>query len=139
MATPVQRTSHVPTTTSHVSPTPTAVEPVPVAAPVGWLLAISGAAGVLLASWLVYPLDYDGMWAGYRGSAIGTVVIVAAMWLRSSLPAAPAIGLIGLCGVALVLFGVFLDNPHRVTVTEIAAGAVLLLAAGLLASGTNRR
>ncbi len=140
MATPVQRTSHVPAspathpTTAHVP-----VGPVPVVAPFGWVLTIAGAAGLLLATWLVYPLDADGMWAGYRDGIIGTLAIVAAMWLRSSLPARPAMGLIGLCGLALVLFGAFLDNPHRVLVSELAAGAVLLLAAGLLAAGSPRR
>lgn len=140
MATPVQRTSHVPTTSAAPSATATApVEPVHVVAPFGWVLAIAGAVGILLATWLVYPLDDDGMWAGYRGSALGTVALIGAMWLRSSLPAKPAIGLIGLSGVLLVLFGAFLDNPHRVLVSELSAGAVLLLAAGLLAAGSSRR
>ena len=140
MATPVQRTSHVPASpAAHPTTDHTPVEPLPVAGPVGWVLALSGAVGLLLATWLVYPLDYDGMWAGYRGSLIGTVVIVAVMWLRSSFPAMPAVGLIGICGALLVLFGVFLDNPTAVTVSELSAGVVLLLAAGLLASGGSRR
>ena len=140
MATPVQRTSHVPTTPSaHPTTATTPLEPVPVVAPLGWALALAGAIGLLLATWLLYPLHADGMWAGYRGSGIGTVVLIAAMSLRSSLPAKPAIGLIGLSGVALVLFAVFLDNPTRVLVPELLSGAVLLLAAGLLASGPLRR
>jgi hypothetical protein len=140
MATPVQRTSHVPASSAaHPTTGHQPVEAVPVVAPLGWVLAISGAVGLLLATWLVYPIDYDGMWAGYRGGIIGTVALVAAMSLRTSLPARPAIGLIGLCGVLLVLFGVFLDNPHRVLVSELAAGVVLMLAAGLLAAGSSRR
>lgn len=140
MATPVQRTSHVPASPeAHPTTGDTPVEPLPVAGPVGWVLALSGAVGLLLATWMVYPLDYDGMWAGYRGGLIGTVVLVAVMWLRSSFPAMPAVGVIGLSGALLVLLGVFLDNPTAVMVSELSAGVVLLLAAGLLASGSTRR
>ncbi|MDI6908381.1 hypothetical protein [Nocardioides sp.] len=136
MATPVQRTSHVP---AHPAADLPSAEPVPVVAPFGWLLALLGGVGLILATWLIYPLDEDGMWAGYRGSLIGTVVIVAALWLRTSLPARPAIGLIGLSGVLLVLFAVFLDNSQRVLVSELVAGIVLLLGAGLQAAGPHRR
>jgi drug/metabolite transporter (DMT)-like permease len=136
MATPVQRTSHVPV---HPAADLPSAEPVPVVAPFGWLLALIGGIGLLLATWLIYPTDYDGMWAGYRGSLIGTVVILAAMSLRTSLPARPAIALIGLCGVLLVLFAVFLDNSHRVLVSELAAGIVMLLGAGLQAAGPQRK
>ena len=136
MATPVQRTSHVP---AHTAADHSSAEPVPVVAPLGWLLALVGGIGLVLATWLIYPIDDDGMWAGYRGGVIGTVVILAAMSLRTSLPARPAIGLIGLSGVLLVFFAVFLDNAHRVLVSELAAGIVLLLAAGLQAAGPRRR
>ncbi len=136
MATPVQRTSHVP---AHPAADHSSAEPVPVVAPLGWLLALVGGIGLVLATWLIYPIDDDGMWAGYRGGVIGTVVILAAMSLRTSLPARPAIGLIGLSGVLLVFFAVFLDNAHRVLVSELAAGIVLLLAAGLQAAGPRRR
>ncbi len=141
MATPVQRTSHVPAHPAGAEPgfEHAHVEPVPVAAPLGWLLALAGGVGLLLATWLVYPTDYDGMWAGYVGGIIGTVVLVAVMVLRTSVPASPAIGVIGLSGVLLVLFAVFLDNPHRVLVSELAAGIVLLLATALLATGAQRR
>ncbi|HEY0951982.1 hypothetical protein [Nocardioides sp.] len=140
MATPVQRTSHVPTHPAATEPglEPTAAEPVPVVAPLGWLLALSGGVGLLLATWLVYPTDYDGMWAGYVGSIVGTVVLLAAMVLRTSFPARPAIGVIGLSGVLLVMLGVFRDSSHAVLVTELAAGIVLLLATGLLAAGSQR-
>lgn len=140
MATPVQRTSHVPApSAAHPIAGQQPVEAVPVVAPFGWVLAIAGAVGLLLATWLIYPLDDAGMWAGYRGGIIGTVAIVAAMSLRTSLPERPAISVIALCGALLVLFGVFLDNPQKVLVSELSAGAVLLLAAGLLAAGSPRR
>jgi len=140
MATPVQRTSHVPSHPAAAEPglETSAVEPVPVVAPLGWFLALGGGIGLLLATWLVYPTDYDGMWAGYVGSILGTLVLLAVMVLRTSLPARPAIGVIGLSGVLLVLLAVFRDSSHKVLVTELAAGMVLLLATGLLAAGSQR-
>jgi hypothetical protein len=133
MATPVRRPSAsvpAPHTSGY---TPAA--PVPVVAPFGWILALSAGIGLVLATWVLYPIDYDGMWAGYRDGIIGTLVIIAAMWLRSSLPAAPALGLIGLCGVAAVLFALFLDNPTEVFVAELAAGIVMLVSVAFQASG----
>jgi hypothetical protein len=133
MATPVRRPSASVPATHTPGYTPAA--PVPVVAPFGWILALSAGIGLVLATWVLYPIDYDGMWAGYRDGIIGTLVIIAAMWLRSSLPAAPALGLIGLCGVAAVLFAVFLDNPTEVFVAELAAGIVMLVSVAFQASG----
>ncbi|WP_133058890.1 MULTISPECIES: hypothetical protein [unclassified Nocardioides] len=132
MATPVRRPSASVPATPTSGYTPAA--PVPVVAPFGWILALSAGIGLVLATWVLYPIDYDGMWAGYRDGIIGTLVIIAAMWLRSSLPAAPALGLIGLCGVAAVLFAVFLDNSTKVFVAELAAGIVMLVSAAFQAS-----
>lgn len=133
MATPVRR----PSASVPATPTPgyTPAAPVPVVAPFGWILALSAGIGLVLATWMIYPTDYDGMWAGYRDGIIGTLVIIAAMWLRSSLPAAPAMGLIAVCGVAAVLFAVFLDNSTKVFVSELAAGIVMLVGVGFQASG----
>jgi hypothetical protein len=108
--------------------------PGPVVAPFGWILALAAGIGLVLATWVIYPIDYDGMWAGYRDGIIGSIVILAAMSLRSSLPATPAIGLIGVCGVAAVLFAVFLDNPTGVFVSELSAGIVMLVGAAFQAS-----
>ena len=131
MATPVKRSSNLPATYEPAAP-------VPVVAPFGWILALAAGIGLILATWMVYPIDYDGMWAGYRDGLIGTVVVLAALWLNTSLPKPPALGLLGLCGVLLVLFAVFLDDSHIVFVSELAAGVVLLVGTGLQAAGGRR-
>lgn len=111
------------------------LEPVPVVAPFGWTLVMAASVGLLLATWLLYPLDADGMWAGYRDGFIATIAIVGALALNTSLPKKPILGLLGLCGVLLVLFGVFLDNPTKVFIAETVGGAVLLAGTALYASG----
>jgi len=132
MATPERRTSHVPAVA-----TPPA-GPVPVVGPLGWALTLAAGIGLILATWMLYPGDNAGMWAGYRDGIIGTVVILAAMALNTSLPAKPALGLLGLCGVLLVLFAVFLDDTTKVFVTELVAGVVLLVGTGLQAAAGRR-
>ena len=131
MATPERRPrASVSTTTTSGAPG----APVRVAAPFGWALVVTAGIGLLLSSWALYPNDYDGMWAGYRAGLIGTVVLVAAMALRSTLPKRPSLGLLGLCGVLLVLFAVFLAEGTEVFVTELVAGIVLLIGTALQAS-----
>src|SRR5437868_485512 len=114
MSTPVKPSG------SSVPAVPTApaapLEPVPVVAPFGWVLIMGSGVGLILATWLLYPIDYDGMWAGYRDGIIATVVVLAALALNTSLPKKPALGLLGLCGILLVLFGLFLDNPTKVMI-----------------------
>jgi hypothetical protein len=132
MATPERRTTNLPAVA-----TP-AAGPVPVVGPLGWVLTLAAGIGLILATWVLYPGDYDGMWAGYRDGIIGTVVILAAMVLNTSLPAKPALGVLGLCGVLLVLFAVFLDDSTKVFVTELTAGIVLLVGTGMQASASRR-
>lgn len=129
MASPVKSSSNLPATTL------TPAEPVSVVGPLGWALVLTSGIGLILATWLLYPTDYDGMWAGYRDGIIGTVVILAAMALNTSLPKRPVVGLLGACGILLVLFGVFLDNPTEVLLSEVIAGALLLAGAGMVAAG----
>ena len=133
MSTPVKPSG------SSVPAVPTApaapLEPVPVLAPFGWLLILTAGIGLILATWLLYPLDYDGMWAGYRDGIIATVAVMGALALNTSLPKRPVLGLLGLCGILLVLFGFFLDNPTKVMISEVVAGAVLLAGTALYASG----
>ena len=128
MATPVQRSS------SSVPATYTPAEPVHVVGPGGWLLILVGGIGLILSSWLLYPIDYDGMWAGYRDGIIGTVVVLAAMALNTSLPDKLFLGLTGLAGVLAVLFAVFLENPTRVFVPELVFGVIILVGTGLRAA-----
>lgn len=129
MATPVKTTSNVPATTL------TPAEPVPVVGPLGVVLVVASALGLILATWLLYPTDYDGMWAGYRDGFIGTIVLVCAMALNTSLPKRPIIGIMGLSGILLVLFGVFLDNSTEVFISEVVAGGLLLAGTGMVAAG----
>ena len=131
MATPVKSSSNLPATTL------TPAEPVSVVGPLGWVLVLASGIGLILATWLLYPIDYDGMWAGYRDGIIATVVVIAAMALNTTLPKRPILGLLGICGILLVLFGVFLDNPTEFLLAEVVAGAVLLAGTGMIAAGNR--
>ena len=134
MSTPVKRPgSSVPAVAAPAAP----LEPVPVLAPFGWLLVLLAGTGLIAATWLLYPLDADGMWAGYRDGFIGTIVIACALSLKTSLPVKPVLGLLALSGILLVLFGLFLDNPTKVMISEVVAGGVLLAATALYASGNR--
>ncbi|MFC7494196.1 MULTISPECIES: hypothetical protein [unclassified Nocardioides] len=133
MATPERRTA--PGTPAVPTSTPDASGPAPVMAPFGWLLILLAGLGLILATWLVYGTEYDGMWAGYRDGIIGTAVVLCAMALNTSLPQKPILGVVGLCGILLILFAVFLDNETAVFVAELAAGIGMLVGAGLYASG----
>ena len=128
MATPARR-SDVPAAPSG---------PVPVLAPAGWLLTLAGGLGLILGSWMLYPLDYDGMWAGYRDGILGTVALVATMALNTSLPKRPAIGLLGLCGVLAVLFAVFISDEQVVFIMELICGIVLLVGTAFQAAAERR-
>lgn len=130
MATPERRTDQLP-----ALPQSSPGSPVPVAAPLGWALSVAAGIGLILASWLLYGTSADGMWAGYRDGIIGTVVLLAAMALNTTLPKRPAIGLLGLCGALLVLFAVFINEGQAVFITELAGGVVLLVGTALLAAG----
>ena len=134
MATPVERTSsHLPV--QHTPTQYTPLEPVPVVAPVGWLLCLVAGIGLMVSSWTLYDLAASGMWAGYHDGIIATVAIICAMALTTRLPEKPFLVVLGLCGVLLVLFALFLDNPRTIVITELAAGIGLLLGTGLQAAG----
>jgi len=133
MATPERRT--VPGTPAVPATAPVASGPVPVVAPLGWVLILVSGIGLIMATWLLYGTGYDGMWAGYRDGVIGTIVVLGAMGLNSSLPKQPILGLLGVAGILLVLFAVFLDDETVIFVSELVAGVVLLLGVGLYASG----
>lgn len=135
MATPERRTA--PGTPAVPTAAPVVSGPVPVMAPFGWLLIISAGIGLIMATWLAYGTDYDGMWAGYRDGIIGTVVVLCAMALNTSLPQRPVLGLLGLSGILLILFSVFLENETAVFISELSTGVVLLVGTGLYASGRH--
>jgi hypothetical protein len=134
MSTPVKR----PDATPAVPTAPAApLEPVQVVSPFGWILVVGAAVGLIIATWVLYPIDGTGMWAGYRDGFIATVVLVCAMALRTSLPKRPSVGVIALAGILLVLFAVFLDDPTKIFVSELTAGAAMLAGAILYTSGNH--
>ena len=135
MSTPVKR----PDATAAVPATPAPpLDPVPVAAPIGWLLIVAAATGLIIATWALYPVTSDGMWAGYRGGVTATVVILCAMALNTSLPTKPFLGIIGLSGAFLVMSALFISDPTVVIVSEILSGAVILVGTLLYAAGHRR-
>ncbi|WP_028644306.1 hypothetical protein [Nocardioides sp. URHA0020] len=133
MATPERRTA--PGTPELHTGAPIVSGPVPVMAPLGWLLILVSGITLILASWLLYGTEADGMWAGYRDGIIGTIIVLAAMALNSTLPKTPSLAVVGLSGILLVLFAVFLDDETAVFVIELVTGIALLLGVGLYASG----
>lgn len=135
MATPERRTTS--TRTPAVPTAPTATGPVPVMGPFGWVVILSAGIGLILATWLLYGTEYDGMWAGYRDGVIATVVLLCAMALNTSLPKKPFLGLIGLAGILLVLFAVFLDDETKIFVSELVSGVAMIAGAGLYATGRH--
>lgn len=133
MATPERRTA--PGTPAVPVAAQAPAGPAPVMSPLGWLLILSAGIGLMVATWTLYGTQYDGMWAGYRDGIIATVVVIAAMALNTSLPKQPTLGVLGICGILLILFAVFLDNETVVFLSEIIAGVVLLAGVGLYTSG----
>jgi hypothetical protein len=129
MATPVKTSSNLPATTI------TPAEPVHVVGPFGWVLVLTSGIGMILATWLLYPIDAEGMWAGYYDGFMATIVVICAMALRTSLPKQPILGVLGICGILWVLFGVFLDNSTWVFVSEVVFGGLLLAGTGMYAAG----
>ncbi len=108
--------------------------PLPVAAPLGWWLAMAGAVGLLLSSWMGYPTDADGMWASYRATIFGTLGVLALLALKVDLPRLPFVALTGLAGLASLAWGLIGEDPTFIVVTEVAAGAVILAGVALIAS-----
>lgn len=135
MSTPAQRTAATPATPSAPVAPATPIEPLPVVAPLGWILIVAASVGIIVATWVLYPIDGTGMWAGYRDGFMAAIALVCAMALNTTLPKRPFLGLIALCGVLMVLTAVFLDDPTVVVVTELAGGSVLIAGALLYGAG----
>ena len=81
MATPVKTGSNLPATATTITP----AEPVHVVGPVGWILIMASGIGLILATWMLFPIDAEGMWAGYRDGFTATIVVVCGMALRTTL------------------------------------------------------
>ncbi|GAA4687856.1 hypothetical protein [Nocardioides nanhaiensis] len=95
----------------------------------GWVLVVLSATSALLASWMMFPKDAVGMSAGYWVSLLATIALVAVVWLRSTLPAAPAIGVTLLAGLGMTLLGVLMDYPTTVAAVMAAGGVGIALGA----------
>jgi hypothetical protein len=132
MSTPVKR----PDATPAVPVAPAApLEPIPLVRPFGWVLITASSVGLIIATWLIYGVEAEGMWAGYRDGFTATVVLVCAMALNTSLPKRPLLAVVALAGILLVLFAVFLDTKTTIFVSELVAGALMLAGAILYGAG----
>jgi hypothetical protein len=92
-------------------------------------VTVTSAAVALSGSWALFPNDAAGMWAGYWVSTCATIAVLGAMWLRTSLPVAPAVAGIAMAGGVLLLLGAVRDQPTAVSVTMLAGGSGIVLGA----------
>ena len=135
MSTPVRRTD-APTTPATVeSTTYVPVEPLPpVVAPLGWIITLSGSIALMLCAWLIFPNDHDGMYDGYRASILATIVMIAVLALKVDIARVPLLVVIGLCGLASLLAGIFQDSATGTMISEIGGGITILIGAAMMAS-----
>jgi hypothetical protein len=136
MSTPVQRPEAA-TPAVPVAPAEPR-EPVPVVAPLGWVLIVAASVSIIIATWVLYPIDGTGMWAGYRDGFMATICLACALALNTTLPKAPFLAIIGLCGVLMILLAVALDDPTTIFLTEVIGGSVLVAGTLLYAAGSRR-
>jgi hypothetical protein len=71
------------------------------------------------------------MWAGYWVSAASTIAILASMWLRSTLPAGPAIFITAIVGGGMALLGILRDYPSAISIIMAAGGLGIALGAAM--------
>jgi hypothetical protein len=100
-------------------PAPAPLQP---ARDIGWLLILLSAVLALWGSWVLFPDDAVGMGAGYWVSAVATVSLLGTMWLRSTLPVAPAALVVGVAGGGMALLGAVRDYPTPVAAVMVAGG-----------------
>jgi hypothetical protein len=117
---------------------PAAPGPLEMTRNLGWALTIVGAVGSLTASWALFPMDAEGMWAGYWVSGCSTTAILGAMLLRSSLPTALGVALTAIPGGVLLLFGALRDYTTTISVTMMVGGAAIVLGALMQADRHGR-
>lgn len=100
----------------------------------GWVLVVLSSTAALLASWTMFPKDAVGMSAGYWVSLLATIALVAVVWLRSSLPAGPAIGATLVAGLVMTLLGALMDYPTTIAVVMASGGVGIAIGALLQTS-----
>lgn len=107
----------------------------------GWLILLVGGLTALVSSWTLFPANgTEGMWAGYWCTLLGTVILLAVMGLRTTIPAMFNIASAGVSGAALLLVGLFRGYDQQViTIPMIAAGVITLVGAALAAAGARSR
>lgn len=131
MSVPVRREGYVPVPrqpTDHIVEAPVVLHQTSDA---GWGLVLGSGAAVLGFSWTLFPLDNGGMWAGYWCSLLGTIVLMAGLGLRTSLPRLPLLATAGGSGALLILVPLLRDWGTFATTTMVIGGAVVILGAGL--------
>ena len=137
MTTPVRREGYVPVprvpTDSLVQPTPE----IHTSTDLGWVVSMAAGLGVVIASWTVFLLDAPDMWAGYWASLLGTIIVLADLGVRTSLPRVPLLAAIGLSGGVLLILGITQGWGTHATVSLVAAGAAAIVGAGMQSAARN--
>ena len=97
-----------------LSEPPDAPAPLELTRDLGWLLAMVSALGALVGgSWLHFPQDSVGMWAGYWVTGCSTVAILGCIFLRTSQPMALGIAVTAVPGAVLLLLGAAARLPDE--------------------------
>jgi hypothetical protein len=132
----VERVRRDPGPERRPSEPPDAPAPLELTRDLGWLLTMVSALGALVGgSWLHFPQDSVGMWAGYWVTGCSTVAILGCIFLRTSQPTALGVAATAIPGAVLLLLGGLRDYPTSITVTMIAGGAGIVI--GALMQGTR--
>lgn len=118
--------------------TPAPPGPLEMTRNLGWLLTIVGAVGALISSWALFPMDAEGMWAGYWVSACSTIAILGAMLLRSSVRTALGVAVAAIPGGVMLLLGALRDYTTTISVTMVVGGAAVVLGALMQADRHGR-
>lgn len=104
---------------------------------IGWVLIVAASSGVMLAAWMLFGLEADGMWAGYWASMLGSFALLGACLLRTTLPAAAGLALTGANGAGLILVGIVQGYSAIITIPLIAGGALIVAGTALTASSRH--
>jgi hypothetical protein len=90
---------------------------------------VSALGAMVGGSWLRFPQDSVGMWAGYWVTGCSIVAILGCIFLRTSQPMALGIAVTAGSGAVLLLLGAVRDYPTSISATMIAGGAGIVIGA----------